>query len=114
MFTKRRSLSKIAGLSDDETITNISINFGDKSINYNAYFNTRITEDITKEFKDEPFSSLRLYNIMDLNVMEYLYLSNIIQRIIDYSPSRETTSYFWVDEEKDVLHEHKDHTVECN
>ncbi len=114
VFTKRRSLSKIAGLSDDETITNISINFGDKSINYNAYFNTRITEDITKEFKDEPFSSLRLYNIMDLNVMEYLYLSNIIQRIIDYSPSRETTSYFWVDEEKDVLHEHKDHTVECN
>ncbi|MCM1024425.1 MAG: hypothetical protein NC395_10260 [Prevotella sp.] len=114
VFTKRRNLSKIAGLSNDETITNISINFGNKSINYNAYFNTKITEDITKEFKDEPFGALKLYNIMDLNVLEYLYLSNIIQRINDYSPSREIKRNFWVDEEKDVLHEHKDDTVICN
>jgi len=112
LFTERRKLSKIAGLSDDETITNISINFGDKSINYNAYFNTRITEDITKEFKDEPFGALKLYNVMDLSVMEYLYLLNIIQRIDGYSPSREAKRFFWIDEEKDELHEND--SVKCN
>lgn len=112
IFTQRRKLSKISGLSTDETITNISIDFGGKSINYNAYFNTRITEDITKEFKEEPFGSLKLYSVMDSSVMEYLYLSNIIQRINNYIPSRERLKSFWVNEKTGKVNENNEDNTE--
>lgn len=111
IFTQRRKLSTISGLSTDETITNISIDFGGKSINYNTYFSTRITEDITKEFKEEPFGSLKLYNVMDLSVMEYLYLSNIIQRINNYIPLRERLKSFWVNEETWEVNESNDDNI---
>ena len=114
IFVKQRKISKVDGLtSDDETIDNLIVNFSSKTLNYNAYYSTRITEDISKVFKDEEgVPPLKLFETMDENVREYLYATKIIIPINNCVIKQNNTAYFYVDSEKDDVIEKI--LIECN
>ncbi len=88
IFTKRHSLSEIQGLTnEDEEIKNLKINFVvngvSKTVNYDTYFNLRISENITDEVsinKDtgHPYS-VSLFELMDTYVNMYLINMKIIE-----------------------------------
>jgi len=74
IFVKSRKISKINGLtSDNEKIDNLIVKFANKTLNYNAFYSTRITEDISEHFKEEnSIIPVKLFEVMDENVIEYL------------------------------------------
>lgn len=109
IFTQNRKICKIAGLTnDDEVIENLIVNFSGKTLNYNAYHNTRITEDISNCFDDVNIVyPIKLFEIMDERVVEYLNLLKIIVPIGDCEIKKETKNFFYIDSEKDdVIEKH--------
>ncbi len=83
LFSKHNKISKIDGLtSDDETIENISIEFNHKTLNYNAYTSTKVSENITHLIDDPTtISPNKIYTIMDEKALSYLKSAGIIQEI---------------------------------
>jgi hypothetical protein len=83
LFTNRTKLSTLTGLANgEEELENISVEFNNKTLNYNAYTNTKVSEDISEHFKDEPnVVPERLFNIMIENVLPYLTEAQIIERL---------------------------------
>lgn len=87
LFTKRYKVKNIIGLtSDEESIDNISIEFGNKTLNYDAYTSTRVSENITGLIEDTTHvTTLELYPIMNEKVLEYLKSTHIIKDIEEFS-----------------------------
>lgn len=114
IFVRQRKISKVAGLtSDDETIDNLVVSFSNKTLNYNAYYSTRITEDISKVFKDEDgVPPLKLFETMDENVRDYLYATQIVIPINNCEIIKDTTAFFFVDSEKDDVIER--YSIKCD
>lgn len=83
LFTKHNKVKNIIGLTSDEaTIGDISIEFGSKTLRYDAYFNTRVTESITDLFEDPAHvKTSELYPIMNERAFEYLKSTSIIKDI---------------------------------
>lgn len=90
IFAKRRSLGEMKGLTnDDEEIKNLKVNFMvngvPKTVNYDTYFNLRISEDITNDVSinkntGHPISS-SLFEQMDVYVIMYLISMKIIVEV---------------------------------
>jgi hypothetical protein len=102
LFSQHKKISRIAGLtSDDETIENLSIEFNHKTLNYNAYTSTKVSENITHLIDDPAnVSPHEIYTIMDEKAFSYLKSARIIQEIpsCDFDSIEEKhIKYFEVD-----------------
>lgn len=111
LFSQHQKISRIAGLTnDDETIENLSIEFDHKTLHYNAFMNTKVSENITRLIDDPTnVSTVKLYQIMNEKAFSYLKSAKIIEEIpgCDFSNiSTNRIDYFEVNEnENGVFYE---------
>lgn len=107
LFSKHNKISRIDGLtSDDETIENMLIEFNHKTLNYNAYTSTKVSENITHLIDDPTKSSPhKIYTIMDEKAFPYLISAGIIQEIENCNYEnidKKYVKFFEVDQNGDV------------
>lgn len=108
LFSRHNKITKIAGLTnDDEVIENLSIEFDHKTLSYNAYTSTKVSENITHLIDDPTnVAPYKLYPIMNEKAFTYLKSANIIKEIPNCnfeSISTNRKDYFEVNEDGVVI-----------
>lgn len=109
LFTKHNKIKNIVGLtSEEETIGNISIEFGNKTLSYDTYFSTRVSENITDLIENTAHvKPSELYPIMNERAFEYLKSASIIRDIHECKFESLTSDclYFFEVKENDAIME---------